>query len=833
MVRPIDVEPLTRDTLVLLETDFPTQCDAAPKCLIEDPDEWTLVDRFCFFSGGPINCDEDVYYQADFDGNPIYMLAFLSPSLTPTELYKLNAMDDNNDPLLKSVSAVEDVESVYDLTVRDFDDLKLYHLGPCRALPQYILQPQAWTKVLPPHFLAQKDEALRRVIDYQEKHGIVVEPSEVSISLHHQQQLISPGSRGFSDNHHQTQHPAGYYMHQQHGSPYTPSAVSNSMTMQHMTHANVLMHQQGLPIHSLPPSGHFDQYHQRGIPPDMIQQHMGGDIIDMYYDQNGHKQMYYNPMNYHTAEAYDAINPQIQYDPVDDVHRQHVTSNPPYDRVSHPDDYENLNHDHYNMHFHQPGQEMGHFISQDSRQHQVIQQEDMYNQQYNLESPYRQDPRIHPNGSMFDSAHRGSWEGSPSSAAGSADVHRVFQRDVEEDGAFIDSNVPIDEAMASHAAKSSTSSGFQVIRSPKSQIDPPEDEPPSLSKYKQFHPAGKHANSILPTSTYSVQSTEGSQQASYHDEDCYSSPDKASRYSDQYKNENFDQNEYAGEYEYDFQQESDTPISEPRYPVCQENQLQPAPTGTIYATVDLEVNDAQSQDEENDALQSPTSNYSIPISDGEFATQDLGTPTDSGSNKYPSPTGTDVGKRNQGLPPYSPRSTTGSELSQSSALRGAQELLRRNRARRMSARKEREEDGRGGIRDGEPSEVEDPSTPFSVNSQGGFESGGTWESTSEMTSVVSGSSVWTDSETNPDRNSRRALILQMAKARMRSNKSASGTTPTSVQSRTALSHSMSDSDSPKHQQSLSQHHLLQYDDEEKKFDYRDGGTEINLVGDLD
>jgi hypothetical protein len=134
MVRPIDVEPLTRDTLVLLETDFPTQCDAAPRELIEDPAQWTLVDKFCFFSGGPINVEEDVYYEADFDGNPIYMLAFLSPSLTPEELYKLGPDFSPENPGLESVASVQEVESVYDLTERDFDDLKLYHLGPCRAL---------------------------------------------------------------------------------------------------------------------------------------------------------------------------------------------------------------------------------------------------------------------------------------------------------------------------------------------------------------------------------------------------------------------------------------------------------------------------------------------------------------------------------------------------------------------------------------------------------------------------------------------------------------------------------------------------------------------------
>lgn len=133
MIRPMEVEPLTRDTLVLLETDYPTQCDAAPDVLIEDPNRWTLVDKFCFFSGGPINTEEDVYYQADFDGNLIFMLAFLSPSLTPEELYKLGP-DYEEEPGLKSTREVAEVESVYDLTERDFDDLKLYHLGPCRAL---------------------------------------------------------------------------------------------------------------------------------------------------------------------------------------------------------------------------------------------------------------------------------------------------------------------------------------------------------------------------------------------------------------------------------------------------------------------------------------------------------------------------------------------------------------------------------------------------------------------------------------------------------------------------------------------------------------------------
>lgn len=172
MTRLMDVEPLNRDALAVLQTDFPVPCEKAPHNLIEDPNEWTLVNKFCFFSGGPINVEEDVYYRAELGGTEIYMLAFLSPSLSPEELYRLKpskgAKPEDNAPL-KTVAAVEDVESVYDLTERDFDDLKLYHLGPCRALPPYLLHPEAWTKVLPPHFVAARDEAMRKAMEFEKR----------------------------------------------------------------------------------------------------------------------------------------------------------------------------------------------------------------------------------------------------------------------------------------------------------------------------------------------------------------------------------------------------------------------------------------------------------------------------------------------------------------------------------------------------------------------------------------------------------------------------------------------------------------------------------------
>ncbi len=165
MERPSDVEPLTLDMLILLQTDYPVQCDQTPHLLIDDPQQWILVTRFCFFSGGPINSDEDVYYKANYNGNYIYMLAFLSPNMTPEELYRLN--DITGESALKSVAAVEEVETVYDLTDRDFDDLKMYHLGPCRALPDHLLTPSAWEKVLPQHFLVCRENALARAYEYE------------------------------------------------------------------------------------------------------------------------------------------------------------------------------------------------------------------------------------------------------------------------------------------------------------------------------------------------------------------------------------------------------------------------------------------------------------------------------------------------------------------------------------------------------------------------------------------------------------------------------------------------------------------------------------------
>jgi hypothetical protein len=59
-----------------------------------------------------------------------------------------------------------------------------------------------------------------------------------------------------------------------------------------------------------------------------------------------------------------------------------------------------------------------------------------------------------------------------------------------------------------------------------------------------------------------------------------------------------------------------------------------------------------------------------------------------------------------------------------------------------------------------------------VSAEGNAETNGTWDDCgSDFTgSAVSSSSVWTENSGPGDRTSRRALILQMAKARMKTNK---------------------------------------------------------------
>jgi len=263
---------------------------------------------------------------------------------------------------------------------------------------------------------------------------------------------------------------------------------------------------------------------------------------------------------------------------------------------------------------------------------------------------------------------------------------RSFQREVEEEGAFIDPTVPMDEAMDAAMAN----------RPPPPRLDPPDDEPPSLSKRYVNYKEGAESVSTADQSGVI---------------DYYASSPEKSHHSEGY----FPQNYY--------------------YTTSQDEETNPSESQFVSKSEDT----------------------------GEY-TQDSKFFPDT-SNFEPSLESSKMGRRSTELPPTSPRSNvSNNEMSQSSAMRGAQELIRRNRQRRLEAARTKELQEKLAPTD------DDSRNPSSIPHTDS-ESGATWETGSDnMSSVVSGSSVWTDQSNNPDRSSRRALILQMAKARMKSNK---------------------------------------------------------------
>jgi hypothetical protein len=348
---------------------------------------------------------------------------------------------------------------------------------------------------------------------------------------------------------------------------------------------------------------------------------------------------------------------------------------------------------------------------------------------------------------------------------------KEFQREMEEEGAFVDPNVPIDEAIANHAASLNRPAG-QVPLSHK--MDPPEDEPPSLSKRPAPGPSAAAGYQFQSKgSQYSISSGDPSNTNYLAEGEYYSSPEKVldERYYESTENGKY----YGTSQEEDVLDEAFSPDLE-------------------------EFEEDFEEDDEDDEFLSPdmADEFLSPGNSGDFDDQ-VHVGDDNHNLQYPT---------TFDRPPVSPRSPhDGSEYSQSSAMKGAQEMLRRNRQKRLeTARRLREahqqQHDDGG--DGEDEEFTDDKDLVVTES----ESGVTWDSGSEVTSVVSGSSVWTDNSNNPDRSSRRALILQMAKARMKSNKP--------------------DEDA------IQEESYCDDDDEEKKNDVlADTSTEIDIAGDLD
>lgn len=147
---------------------------------------------------------------------------------------------------------------------------------------------------------------------------------------------------------------------------------------------------------------------------------------------------------------------------------------------------------------------------------------------------------------------------------------------------------------------------------------------------------------------------------------------------------------------------------------------------------------------------------------------------------------------------------------QSQAMKGARELLKRNRQKRLEMIAKQN--------NGEPLETkEEESTQQDLVSPRSEASGATWESGSEVSgsAISATSSGWTETSAAPERSSRRALILQMAKARMKTNKSSGSTAGDTPRSQIVGTYSITE--------------------EEKKLDgpLDDQATEFDMAGDLD
>jgi len=462
--------------------------------------------------------------------------------------------------------------------------------------------------------------------------------------------------------------------------------------------------------------------------------------------------------------------------------------------IQHQQHFNQVDHEEYEPGHLAPAPQQPHHRSVSQVQHQNLQQQVMHmNDQYEdgcveAEQVVVEDvvPGEEDEGSYyeeniedqypFDGSHNTSRDG-PSAHRGNASRlpvdSREFARQVEEEGAFVDdTNIPIDEAIAAHvaAARPQLPSQQQESGHHHHRMDPPEDEPPSLSK--QRHQPLEADPSCDPEEDLNIDNGE-----EYYDEEYYESKDMEKYYaaSNEESHSAFSQPSIDNEEEYndEFNEEGELEVEEE--------------AGEEGDECDMQMVQLMAESPER-----------------AFA----GTSMPSRRN------------RNE-LPPVSPRSPNGEGFShQSPTMREAHDLLRRNRQRRSlrssaSRTKQQLQQYSSQAVQQEPQDLsplnEDCTNPASLTSPNtDSESGGTWESGSDFT----GSSVWTDNDSNQlngndQRSSRRALILQMAKARMKSNK--------------LHGHSASSPQSDIHKP-----------EEEKKIDgFVPGDVDLDLTGDLD
>jgi hypothetical protein len=307
----------------------------------------------------------------------------------------------------------------------------------------------------------------------------------------------------------------------------------------------------------------------------------------------------------------------------------------------------------------------------------------------------------------------------------------------------------MDETMGSHnqmmpgGYQTHTQPGY-ITQQPQSpgtpKMDPPEDmdQPPSLSKSQDFHPVDPAPVASPGNSQFNT------------DDKGYISPASADEFSDHYGAQ------------YGSMQDPDGGFSPSKGYKYNGEQMHQQPNGHFPMSPGEGVDEEKKNGHGDvDSVKSGEDDF-MPIKrDGyKLKPREVSTHT---SQTSPSP-GKDVASPSN-------NSQDSGALSRSSALRGAQELLRKNRQRRLESALRSQG---GDSANNSPQKMASPQQQFNADGTApstSIDEDGTWDSGSELTSVVSGSSAWTDDQPT-ERNSRRALILQMAKARMKSNKEA-------------------------------------------------------------
>jgi hypothetical protein len=663
--------------------------------------------------------------------------------------------------------------------------------------PQYILQPAAWTKVLPPHFLAARETALIRAHQYEEENGIISLSSPYHVhQSQHPTSYMDNDPEFYPDNHLHPQHPS-----------YDPTSTvmgyGPSTQNQHVLQPNNPYGQQSHPLYGAKQPQQFGPAVRDMSSSNYVQQHQQHERYNAIYGPNMIQPDHRNYLR-NVAEEGAFMDGTV---PIDEAIATHA-----------------------GYHQHHQYQRPGH--------NQFMSAVENNGGGGGIDPPEDEPPSLRKRGG-------GAAYGTGSQSVSSADpsMNSPYEATPRMEG-------PISP---------------QYDQSPTSEFD--HDEPIRYNneefvddRNRQYYPPdnrdNQYYNMVPPQQQYHPHDDfENVPNDDFRGNEEYMPDDKfEEQEGDQYDNDIGEYNvrmthdnvynehkyrpnvNHADERPQNYQPHNDEYYDEN---IDNYNDITPQPSGEPFSDPGDIVYDDNGFPREKDQTTSPTSGseFSAPtMNDDGFSNGLLYMSTSTDDNIQAPLETTRRGNISSSnidtthFPPTSPRSANLSEYSQSPAMRGAQELLRRNRQKRLELAMRMKQQVRQ-YKDQDNNDDDshnDNDIPADENRMGfgqnetahqihgtndvispqSHDSGSTWQT--GVSEVTGGSSIWTETESNPDRSSRRALILQMARARM---KNQGGNTPNKNQS-----------------QSSDMLHTL----EEKKLEHiQESSNDIDLPVDLD